>query len=134
MRSVKIYDSGYRGDCPVESLEQVTTIQYIRKICPTVVHIRNEGARSHRQAIRHRAEGMTKGASDIMIPGAPAFVCELKRADKTKSRVTKEQQAYLEQCAADGAFACVAYGHEQAIMAFQDWRQSSKKNPAEDAG
>lgn len=121
MRSVKIYDGGYRGECPLESLEQITVVQYIRKRKPTVVHIRNEGVRTARQAIRHRAEGMTKGASDIVIPGSPAFVCELKRADRTKSRIGKDQMRYLEQCATDGAFACIAYGHEQAIKAFHDW-------------
>ena len=121
MPSVKIYDSNYRGDCPTETMEQITTMRYLRDLYPTATHIRNEGARSYNQAVRHRAEGMTKGAADIIIPGSPTFVCELKRKDKTKSRLSKEQKAYLDRCAQDGAFACVAYGYEQAICAFEDW-------------
>lgn len=125
---MKIFDSGYRGECPRESAEQVTAVAYMRKHCPTVVHIRNEGARSFNQAARQQAEGMTKGASDIVIPGSPAFVCELKRKDKTKSRLSKEQKSYLEQCEATGAFACVAYGHEQAIEAFKQWLADHPNN------
>ena len=129
MPGVRIYDSGYRGDCPPESLEQVTIMRYLRKLYPTATHIRNEGRRSHQQTVKHRAEGMTPGAADIIIPGAPTFVCELKRKDKTKSKLSSEQKQYLERCAEDGAFACVAYGHEQAIRAFEDWLFISLKQP-----
>ena len=118
---MKIFDSGYRGDCPAETLEQMTVIAYIRKRCPVVIHPRNEGQRSHRQTIRHKAEGLTTGASDIIIPGSPAFVCELKRKDRTQSKVSKAQLAYLIECEKLGAFCCIAYGHEEAIKAFHEW-------------
>ncbi len=120
--SYQVYDSGYRGACPRETVEPVTGINVISKEFPQVTHIRNEGKRTHSQESRHKAEGMVVGASDIVLPGCPAFVCELKRKDKTKSRVSKEQIDYLEACAASGAFACIAYGHEEALRAFNDWR------------
>lgn len=114
-------DPEFRGDCPPESAEQITAINTIRKTSPQVIHPRNEGKRSYRQTARHKAEGLTKGASDIVIPGAPAFVCELKRKDKTKSRVSPEQVDYIKTCLDAGAVACIAYGHEAALSAYKDW-------------
>lgn len=118
-----VFDSGYRGACPVESAEQVTVVNYIRQYCPHVIHPRNEGKRNRMQALAEKAEGLTAGASDIIIPGNPAFVCELKRKDKTKSVVSEDQLNYLMYCSQHGAFACIAYGHEQAIKAFHEWYQ-----------
>jgi len=75
----------------------------------------------HCTTIHHVAEGMVKGASDIIIPGAPTFVCELKRQDHTKCRLAKEQVEYLLACQKAGAFACVALGADGAIKAVDSW-------------
>ena len=64
---------------------------------------------------------MTKGASDIIIPGSPAFVCELKRRDHTKSRWEDGQQEYLTAAQDAGAFVCIALGADAAMEAFNDW-------------
>lgn len=117
----RIYDSGYRGPCPLEQIEQITMINYVRDYFPNVIHPRNEGKRSYSKAAREKAEGLTPGASDIIIPARVPFVCELKREDRTKSRLTKVQKKYLKICSALGCFACVAYGHHQAIKAFTEW-------------
>ena len=85
------------------------------------LHIRNEGKRTVQQAIRQKAEGMVSGASDIIIPGCPAFVCELKRADHTQSRWQDGQIEYLEACKNNGAFVCVALGHKAALEALKVW-------------
>lgn len=84
-------------------------------------HVRNEGKKHRNQYAKEQAEGLTAGASDIQIPGCPAFVCELKRKDKTKSRLSKDQKEYLKTAHSLGAFTCVAYGWEQAWEAFEDW-------------
>tara|TARA_R110000868_G_scaffold82206_1_gene232214 strand:- start:597 stop:833 length:237 start_codon:yes stop_codon:yes gene_type:complete len=73
------------------------------------------------QAARHKAEGMTPGAADVIIPGSPAFVCEIKRRDHTKSRWQDGQVEYLEACAKAGAFVCVALGGDAAGNAFEDY-------------
>jgi len=127
MSEIKIYDSGFRGECPKEVMEQITFVNIVRKTYPNITHIRNEGSRTFNQAAKQKAEGMVKGASDIIIPASPAFVCEFKRKDKTKSKVSKEQMAYLEQSAALGAFSCVAYGYEQALLALKDWEKIINK-------
>ena len=61
---------------------------------------------------------MVKGASDIIIPGGPAFVCELKRRDHTQSKWQDGQQEYLDAAQRAGAFVCIALGYKAAEEAF----------------
>lgn len=117
-------------DCPKESLSQITFVNNIKLKYPDsygkiIIHIENEGQVSNGQfssIIRRKAMGsLNKGASDIIIPGHPAFVCEIKRADRTLSDITLEQLAYLYAAKEAGAFVCIALGHESAMNAFNDW-------------
>ena len=122
-------DLSYRGKCPTEATEMVTFFAMLRREYPgtwgaLAVHPRNEGLKSGGQfssVQRHAAEGMTKGAADIIIPGAPAFLCEMKRMDHTKSAWQDGQIEYLTAAQEAGAFACVALGHEAAWEAVQAW-------------
>lgn len=122
---LRVYgDTDYRGDCPPETAEQVTFFNQIRNEYPDTwgriaVHPRNEGKRTHGQVWRQKAEGLTAGASDILIP--PGFCCELKRQDHTKSRWQPGQLEYLEAAHNAGAFACVALGWEAAWEALHEW-------------
>lgn len=122
---VPVYgDQTYRGKCPSESVEQITFFNRIRKY-PVygliALHPRNEGKRHVRQVSKEKAEGMTAGASDIIIPGSPAFVCELKRRDRTQSQWQDGQREYLEAAQKAGAFVCVALGADAAWEAFLEW-------------
>ena len=117
-------DKSFRGKCATESLEQVTFFARLRREYPNswgaiAFHPRNEGIRSIMKLKIEKAEGMVKGASDIIIPGAPAFVCELKRRDHTKSTWQDGQQEYLYAAQAAGAFVCVALGYKAAEEAFR---------------
>ena len=122
-------DPSFRGKCPTEALEQVTFFAMLRREYPATwgalaVHPRNEGLRSGGQFAsvqRHAAEGMTKGAADIIIPGSPALVCEMKRRDHTQSAWQDGQVEYLTAAHEAGAFVCVALGHEAAWEAVQTW-------------
>lgn len=85
------------------------------------IHVRNEGKRTHGQIARIRHEGgFVKGAADIIIPGAPTFVCEMKSRSRS-ARLSKEQVEYLTAAREAGAFACVALGHQAAWEAVQAW-------------
>lgn len=117
----------YRGPCPKETLEQVTFFARLRRDYPSsygllALHPRNEGKRTHLQAAKEKSEGMTTGATDIVIPAAQPFVCELKRRDHTVSSIAEEQLAYLRAAQAAGAYACIALGVDAAWEAFQHWR------------
>lgn len=120
----------FRGKCPVESVEQITFFSNLRREYPDTlgvlaIHPRNEQmlrGGQFRGMIRQKAEGMTPGASDVVIPGAPSFVCEIKRADHTKSKWQPGQIEYLIGAQNAGAFACLALGWEGAWAALQEWQ------------
>ncbi len=122
-------DTSYRGDCHKEEVEQASFFSRLRREYPDsygaiALHPRNEGLKEKGQfstVIKHAAEGMTRGASDIVVPGSPSFVCELKRMDHTKSHWQDGQQEYLIAAADAGAFACVALGAVAAWEAFETW-------------
>jgi hypothetical protein len=123
---LKVYgDTSYRGECPSETLEAITFFAQLRREYPDTygliaTHIRNEGKRSWEQVARQKAEGMTKGAPDIIIPTRRAFVCEMKRRDHTKSKWQPMQLEYLKSAHDAGAFVCVALGYDAAYSAFLD--------------
>ena len=124
-------DASFRGDCPLEANEQKEFVKYVRRLYPKtygalIVHNRNEGKRSFQQAARFKADGMTKGASDILIPATPAFVCEMKRADHTQSTWKGGQQEYLLAAKNCGSFACLALGFRGAVAAFEDYLEKHK--------
>lgn len=136
---VPVYgDVNFRGQCPVEELEQVTFFNRLRREYPDsygkiAIHPRNEQLvkGGHvRQVMKQKAEGMTPGASDIIIPGLPAFVCEMKRRDHTLSSWQDGQREYLKAAAEAGAFACVALGCDAAWQAFMEWRTRTEKKGA----
>ena len=122
-------DTGFRGKCPTEALEQITFFRRVRDAYPdsyglTALHPRNEGLKIGGQfgtVSRHKAEGMTPGAADIIIPGRVTFVCEMKRRDRTQSEWQDGQIEYLTAAHNAGAFACVALGCDAAWEAFGEW-------------
>ena len=124
---IKVFGSvSFRGPCPTEGAEQMTFFNKLRREYPETygkiaIHPRNEGKRDIRQTDRHKAEGMTTGSSDIIIPGSRTFVCELKRQDHTKSVWQPGQIEYLLAAKQAGAFVCLALGWEAAWEAFVQW-------------
>jgi hypothetical protein len=124
-------------NCPLESAEQITFGNHVRAQYPEtfgliLLHPKNEGQLINGQfsaVSKARAMGMAKGAADIIIPGNPAFVCEIKRADRTRSEISDEQIAYLYAAKSAGAFVCIALGHAAAIDAFENWLKAIKPPP-----
>jgi hypothetical protein len=125
--TIPVYgDTSYRGKCPLEGVEQASFFNKLRGEYPSsygliATHIRNEGKRFLSTAMKHNAEGMTKGAADIIIPARVPFVCEMKRADHTQSTWQDGQQEYLVAAQDAGAFVCVALGALGAWEAFLEW-------------
>jgi hypothetical protein len=117
-------DRTYRGACPTESMEQVTFFSRLRKAYPDTwgliaFHPRNEGKRTWNKVAIEKAEGMVKGASDVIIPANPAFVCEIKRKDHTKSQWQDGQQEFLYAAKEAGSYVCIALGADAATEAFR---------------
>jgi len=122
-KHIAVYgDKSFRGECPKEVEEQRTAIKEIRERWPDthgrlVVHPRNEGKRDYRQHTREYLDGLTAGASDIVIPGSPSLVIELKRRDHTLSRLSDKELIYLLAAKDGGSHAVIALGWEAAIEA-----------------
>lgn len=122
-------DKAFRGKCPREELEQVTFFNRIRTRYPATwgalaIHPRNEGLKEKgqiRSVEKHKAEGMTPGAADIVIPARVSFVCEMKRRDHTQSQWRPGQIEYLTAAHGAGAFACAALGCDAAWAALEEW-------------
>lgn len=117
----------YRGDCPLETPEQISFLSLLRaefpKLAEIAVHIRNEGKRTKRQGHQQKQEGMNTGASDIVIPCCPPMLIELKRRDHTLSSTSAKQLKYLIDSQSHGAFACYALGAIGAIEAVREWHR-----------
>ena len=133
---IRVYgETSYRGACPEEAVEQATFFGRLRRHHPNTwgklaLHPRNEQqlrGGQHRALMRQKAEGMSPGAADIIIPARVAFVCELKRRDHTKSKWQDGQIEYLTAAAEAGAWACVAFGADAAWQAFEEWLEHVAK-------
>ena len=82
-------------------------------------HVPNEGRRSYATGARMKAEGMTKGVPDLWLPVARGayhgLVIELKRRDRSRSRISPEQRKWISDMTEQGWCAAVCYGAEDAI-------------------
>ena len=124
--SIPIYGTKDKSCKISEAYHMVTffnslRINFAESYGAIAVHIRNESQRTAQQAIRHKIEGMVAGCSDIIIPGNPSFVCEMKSRSPT-AKVSDEQIKYLLAAQNNGSFVCIALGHEAAWQAFNEWR------------
>lgn len=123
--SYLIFDSGYRGPCNKEDDDGISFYAWVIYHFPEVniFHVANESgvSTSAGHIEKRRRKGVTQGVSDyiILTPGIKSFaVIELKRKDKTKSKVSKDQIEFLDRVVSDGGYAAVAYGLEEAKKAF----------------
>lgn len=112
------------NNCPSEDAEQITFFNKLRREYPDTwgalaFHPKNEGKKTPAQIAKDKAMGMVSGTSDIIIPGAPAFVCELKK--QHGGRITPAETKYLDAAEAAGCFACLCMGWEAAYRAFKEW-------------
>lgn len=127
---IKLYgDTTFRDKkCPVEDAELVTFINQIKKLYPDsfgrlILHVPNEGKRKAHEVANLKKKGaLNTGASDIIIPGNPSLVMEMKRQDHTLSEWQPGQIEYLEASKKSGCSVCICLGWEAAMMAFNDWR------------
>lgn len=122
---IHIYDSKYRGECPSEMVEQINSMGWLEKHYPDrwplIFHYPAEvKAKPQYMAVRRKC-GVKPGISDIIDFGEIRGAFELKRRDKTKSRVSKEQIEFLESVDASGGFAAIAYGFDQMMLAYSQF-------------
>lgn len=115
---------------PSESMEQITFFNQLRKNYPELskiaIHIKNEGKKSIGEAMKDKAEGLVSGAPDIMIPGSPTLMIEMKKQSKS-ARVSQNQKDYMNNAVKNGAMCFVCYGWEMAWVALEKWIRKRKQ-------
>lgn len=120
-----------KNKVPTEDAELITFFNQLRLLYPDVakiaVHVKNEGQRFRNQMQQERIRGFIKGTPDIIIPGCPTLLIELKRRIareneiKHYSKATPEQLAYLAAAREFGAQAHVCFGYEEALSVVDKW-------------
>ena len=122
---IRIYDSGYRGDCRTERCEQIDSISWLSfnypERFPLIFHCPGETKASPQHMQMRAKEGVKAGPPDIIDLGGIVGLFELKRLDRTKSKVSKEQKEFLRAGAEQGHFAVICYGFEQFKAAYLDY-------------
>lgn len=122
---IRIYDSGYRGDCRIETAEQIDCASWLQfnhaGRWSLIWHTPNEQKATASYMQKRQKMGVKSGVSDIIDFGAVRGAFELKRCDKSKCKVSKEQREFLEAVDASGGFAAICYGFEQFKIAYSDY-------------
>lgn len=122
---IRIYDSGYRGDCRVETIEQIDCAGWLEFNHPDrwslIWHTPNEARATASYMQKRQKMGVKSGVSDIIDFGLVRGAFELKRLDKSKCSVSKEQRAFLQAVAESGGFAAICYGFSEFKKAYADY-------------
>lgn len=125
-----IGDVTFRGKCAVEDAELITFRNQLEIRYPqyaaVMLHPKNEGQRHKHQADAERAKGaLNTGACDIVLPGFPTLLIEMKRRDVTQSEITTDQLDYIDAAERVGCWACIALGWENAMLAVDKWHKEN---------
>jgi len=122
---IRIYDSGYRGDCRSERCEQIDAIGWLKHNYPDrwplIFHCPGETKASPQHMQMRAKEGVRAGVPDIIDLGGVVGLFELKRLDSKKSKVSPEQKLFLTNGAKAGHFSAIVYGFEQFRLAYADY-------------
>lgn len=104
---------------PKEIEEQEMLARYLDGLGVMWWHTPNERRASVGEMVKLQKQGLKKGVPDNFIAVARGrffgLFIELKRQKKSLSRVSKEQQAIIDELNKQGYKAVVAYGAAQAI-------------------
>lgn len=122
---IHTYNPNYRGPCRSERCEQIDAMGWLEvnhpDRWPLIWHTPSETKASPQHMQMRAKEGVKPGVPDIIDAGAVRGFFEMKRLDSSKSRLTKDQRAFLQAAADSGAFAAVCYGFEAFKQAYSDY-------------
>ena len=127
---IKTYGQQQAGKQASEANEMTTFFGWMKRnyseYHKVAIHVRNEHNGNGDSIGKAKMQGgFIKGTCDILVIAKTPFACECKSLSK-KATVYKEQIAFLEQVDKMGGFACICYGHQAMIQAFEEW---IKENP-----
>lgn len=132
---IPIYgDVNYRGASEAEDGDLIEFFNGLKYDYPVIsriaIHTKNEGKRDtqekQREAKRDKMKGaLLRGTVDVIIPGGPAFIMELKRKNYLHSKIDDDQILYMQRSKRAGAFVCVCLGYDAAFKALDEWLKLS---------
>jgi hypothetical protein len=138
---IPIYgDINYRGESEPEDGDLMEFFNGLKYDYPLIskiaIHTKNEGKRETREkqaeAKRDKMKGaLLKGTVDVIIPGCPSFVMELKRKNYLHSKIDDDQILYMQHSKRAGAFVCVCLGYDAAFVALDEWLKKVFGNGAQ---
>lgn len=122
---IRIYDSGFRGDCRSERCEQIDAISWLAfnfpERFPLIFHCPGETKASPQHMQMRAKEGVKAGPPDIIDLGGIVGLFEMKRLDRTKSKLSKDQKEFLQAGADAGHFTAIVYGFSEFKKAYADY-------------
>lgn len=122
---INIYDSHHRGECRQEWAEQIDAMGWLEfnhpDRWPLCFHCPNEVKANAQYMQKRQKMGVKAGVSDIVDFGHVRGAFELKRMDRTKSKVSKEQREFLDGVDESGGFAAICYGFQEFKKAYADF-------------
>lgn len=127
-------DLGWRGECPLEDNDLITTMEWIKREYPafTPFHAKNEKKRRGKQFAELKKERMKSaivtGWSDVCVPGFPTLFIEIKRRDHTQSEIFADQVDFLVKQQNIDCWCFVALGWQAAIDCFMMWLKENYPN------
>ncbi len=124
---VRIFDSGYRGDCPTEDIEQVNAVSWFRFTYPQYehlfFHVANEGQMKPQYGAKLKKMDNKAGIADLILIVSTNLhsyaVFEMKRTGK--GNLSQDQKDHLNAVAEQGGFACMCRGAEQFKLAVAEY-------------
>ena len=129
MMTVKIYNSGFRGNCDVEDQDQINFTSWFDyqypHYSPLYFHVVNESMMSVQGRVKAKRKGLKKGVSDIIIllkrGKFSGLIIELKRKDSTKNKASKEQLEFLDEVDEQDFYCAICYGLDEAKKCVQEY-------------
>ncbi|MNQ42911.1 hypothetical protein D3C85_566230 [compost metagenome] len=88
---------------------------------PLIWHTPNETKATASYMQKRQKMGVKAGVGDIIDFGRIRGAFELKRLDKSKCKVSKDQRDFLQATDDSGGFAAIVYGYEQFKLAYADY-------------
>jgi len=132
---IEVYDSEFRGACPLEDTDLANFIAWFDYNYPhlshLMIHVPNESDMPVQGRVKAKKKGVRSGVPDLLflypINGFVGLSIEMKRQDKTKCKVSKNQEMYAQELSAVGYFATFAYGLEESKKALKIYLHSKQK-------
>ena len=112
---------------PTENQEQRAVVKVLREHSIPFIHVPNEGNRNKVNGWNLKMLGLSAGFPDLILfqtppkfPNCKGLVIEMKRAKKSASRVSPQQQEWWSLLEQHGYICMVAYGAAEAIAKLQE--------------